>query len=70
MGGGYPDVSGSGGAGDRSSGRDERLELSPANEMPRNIVSKRPLSMPREHVADKDKPFDEVRHTSSPARPG
>jgi len=27
------------------------------------------LGMPREYAADKDKPFDEVRHNSSPTRP-
>jgi len=25
--------------------------------------------MPREYAADKDRPFDEVRHNTSPSRP-
>jgi hypothetical protein len=37
--------------------------------MQRNIISERLLGMPREYAADKDKPFDEVRHNSSPSRP-
>jgi hypothetical protein len=27
------------------------------------------LGMPREYAADKDRPFDEVRHNASPSRP-
>jgi len=33
-----------------------------SNEMQRNLISERVLAMPREHAADLDKPFDEVRH--------
>jgi alkylation response protein AidB-like acyl-CoA dehydrogenase len=33
-----------------------------SNEMARNIISERVLRMPREYAADRDKPFDEVRH--------
>jgi alkylation response protein AidB-like acyl-CoA dehydrogenase len=40
-----------------------------SNEMQRNIISERLLHMPREYAADKDKPFDEVRHNASPSRP-
>ena len=40
-----------------------------SNEMQRNIISERLLDMPREYAADKDRPFDEVRHNASPARP-
>ena len=36
--------------------------------MQRNIISERLLGMPREYAADRDKPFDEVRHNPSPAR--
>ena len=40
-----------------------------SNEMQRNIISERLLNMPREYAADKDRPFDEVRHNASPSRP-
>jgi alkylation response protein AidB-like acyl-CoA dehydrogenase len=40
-----------------------------SNEMQRNIISERLLAMPREYAADKDRPFDEVRHNASPSRP-
>jgi hypothetical protein len=35
----------------------------------RNIISERMLNMPREYAADKDLPFDEVRHNAPPTRP-
>jgi hypothetical protein len=31
-------------------------------EMARNIISERVLGMPREHAADRDVPFSEVKH--------
>ncbi len=33
-----------------------------STEMARNIISERVLGMPREYAADRDRPFDEVRH--------
>jgi alkylation response protein AidB-like acyl-CoA dehydrogenase len=33
-----------------------------SNEMQRNLISERVLNMPREHAADLDQPFDQVRH--------
>ncbi len=41
-----------------------------SNEMARNIISERVLGMPREYAADKDRPFDEVRHNLAPTRAG
>jgi len=37
-------------------------------EMQRNIISERLIGMPREYAADRDKPFDEVRHNQAPTR--
>ena len=36
--------------------------------MQRNIISERVLGMPREHSADRDLPFSEVRHNRMPSR--
>jgi hypothetical protein len=36
--------------------------------MQRNIISERVLGMPREFAADRDQPFDQVRHNRSPKR--
>jgi alkylation response protein AidB-like acyl-CoA dehydrogenase len=41
-----------------------------SNEMARNIISERVMGMPREYAADRDKPFDQVRHNRSPGRTG
>jgi alkylation response protein AidB-like acyl-CoA dehydrogenase len=37
-----------------------------SNEMQRNLISERVLAMPREHAADLDMPFDQVRHNQPP----
>jgi hypothetical protein len=36
--------------------------------MQRNMISERLLGMPREHAADRDLPFSEVRRNQMPAR--
>ena len=38
------------------------------NEMQRNMISERLLGMPREHAADRDLPFSEVRRNQMPSR--
>jgi len=40
-----------------------------SDEMQR-IISERVPCIPREYAADKDKPFDEVRHDAPPSRYG
>jgi alkylation response protein AidB-like acyl-CoA dehydrogenase len=39
-----------------------------STEMQRNIISERVLGMQREYAADRDRPFDEVRHNRSPQK--